>query len=152
MVEERSHHGIVYRFVVRPRLTAGSQTSGIDVQVFLRNSIIALQQVDVFTTILWLLVPLVCDVLSYDCAVLPSGDYTDILGKAVQARRAAYQAGLCVCCQRQTLRGANVTGSRSYRLLSRPEGILDYRIFRSKPSLSVYTVSVLASWRVINAD
>jgi hypothetical protein len=130
----------------------GLAETGINAQVLLRNVIIALQQVDVFTTILRVLVPLVRDVLSYDCAVLPGGDHTGFLGKAVQARRAAYQAGLCVCCQRQTLRGANVPGSRSYRLLSRPEGISDYRIFRSRPSLSVYTVSVLYSWWVTNAD
>lgn len=51
---------------------------------------------DVFAAILRVLVPPIRDFLSYDCAVLSGGSDSNSMGKAVQAGRAAYQAGLCV--------------------------------------------------------
>jgi hypothetical protein len=38
---------------------------------------------DVFTAILRLLVPLIRDILSYDCSILSSGGDADSMGKAL---------------------------------------------------------------------
>lgn len=55
-----------------------------DFQVFLRNFVIPLQQVDVLAAILWLFIPSVRDILSYDCAVLLGWCDEGYLGETVQ--------------------------------------------------------------------
>jgi ABC-type spermidine/putrescine transport system permease subunit I len=53
-------------------------------QVFLRNVIIPLQQMDVLAAILWLFIPSFRDILSYDCPVLLGGCDEGCLGETVQ--------------------------------------------------------------------
>lgn len=51
---------------------------------------------DVFTAILRILIPFIRDILSYDCSILPSGNYADSMGKALQASGKANSERLCV--------------------------------------------------------
>lgn len=79
-----------------PVLYQDSELTWGAAQVLFRDVTLALQQVDVLAPVLRLLVPPLCDFLSYDSPVLPGGAAQDDIRRAVPSGRAAHTRRLRV--------------------------------------------------------